>query len=136
MMWHAMHRRSFLTLLGGASAAAWPLAVRAQQQMPTIGFLNTASPDLYEKRLRGFHRGLKEAGYVDGENVTILYRWAESQFGRVTDLAADLVHRRVSVIVTSTGVEAASAAKAATAGSPSVLLASQAPANVGRVRTR
>src|SRR5262245_55634377 len=135
MMWHAMHRRSFLTLLGGASAAAWPLAVRAQQQMPTIGFLNTASPDLYEKRLRGFHRGLKEAGYVDGENVTILYRWAESQFGRVTDLAADLVRRRVSIIVTSTGFEAASAAKAATVAIPIVFLVSQDPVKLGLVAT-
>jgi putative ABC transport system substrate-binding protein len=129
-----MRRRDFISLLGGA--AAWPIVAHGQQPaMPTIGFLNTASPDLYEKRLRGFHRGLKEAGYVDGENVTILYRWAENQMDRTPELAADLVRRRVSVIVTSTGAESASAAKAATTSIPIVFLVSQDPVKLGLVAT-
>jgi hypothetical protein len=71
--------------------------------MPVIGFLNAATPDPYTNRLRGFHRGLKDSGYVEGENVTILYRWAENQMDRLPELAADLVRRQVSVIVTSSG---------------------------------
>ena len=81
-----MRRREFIARLG-ASAAAWPLAANAQQSaMPVIGFLNSASPEVFADRLRAFHRGLKDTGFVEGENVTVVYRWAENQFDRLPEL--------------------------------------------------
>ena len=126
-----MRRREFITLLGGV--ATWPLAAHAQQPaMPLIGFLDARSPDAVRDRLRTFRQGLKETGYVEGENVTIAYRFAENQIDRLHELAADLVRRKVAVIAAS-AEEGALAAKAATTTVPIVFAVSRDPVSFGLV---
>jgi putative tryptophan/tyrosine transport system substrate-binding protein len=127
-----IQRREFITLLGGA-AAGWPIAARAQATMPVIGFLDTRSPEAMVDRLRAWRQGLQDTGHVEGENVSIVYRWADGHFDRLQDLAADLVRRQVTVIATGGGIAPAQAAKTATTTIPIVFAVPEDPVGVGLV---
>jgi putative ABC transport system substrate-binding protein len=129
-----MRRREFVTILGSAAAAAFPLAVRAQKAgLPVLGLLDQRSPDELTDRLRRFRQGLEGSGFVDGRNVVIDYRWAENKLDRLPDLAAELVRREVAVIVTTGGLSPALAVKGATTAIPVVFIVGDDPVKLGLV---
>jgi putative ABC transport system substrate-binding protein len=129
-LWGQMHRREFIKLISG-TAASWPLGARAQQSLPVIGFLNVASPEGYANYVAAFRDGLKQSGYVEGQNVTLDYHWAEGHYDRLPEMAADLVRRQVSVIVANTPANLA--AKKATDTIPIVFTTASDPVGIGLV---
>jgi putative tryptophan/tyrosine transport system substrate-binding protein len=133
MQFGQLKRREFITFVGSA-AAAWPFTAHAQQgAMPVIGFLNPTSPEAITEPMRSFRQSLKDAGYVEGESVTIEYRWADNQMERLPAMAVELVRRRVAVIVATGGPSSALAAKAATAAIPIVFNVAEDPVDLGLV---
>jgi putative ABC transport system substrate-binding protein len=128
-----IRRREFITLLGGA--AAWPLAARAQQPMPVIGFLSSRSPAESEGVVAAFRKGLRETGFVEGQNLAIAFRWAEGQYDRLPALAAELVSLRLALLFAAGGPPSAFAAKAATSTIPIVFSAVGDPVEIGLVRS-
>jgi putative ABC transport system substrate-binding protein len=123
-------RRQFITLLGGA--AAWPLAAHAQQPMPVIGFLGSQSAETVADYLRAFRQGLKDAGYIEGETISVEYRWAEGRVDRLPDLVADLARRRIAVLVSGGGPASIAAAKMPTS-IPIVFMVAEDPVRLGLV---
>ena len=134
MQFDRLRRRDVITLLGGA-ATGWSFSARAQPAMPVIGFLDTRSSSGLAERLRAFHQGLRQTGYVEGDNVVIAYRWGENRPDRLQELAADLVRRNVAVIVTSGGNPAALAAQGAATTIPVVFLVGADPVQMGLVKS-
>src|SRR5437016_2666271 len=132
MQFDQLKRRNFLTLLG-CSAAAWPLAARAQQAaLPVVGFLSSSSPRPYARMVAAFRHGLEEVGYVEGQNVAIEFRWAKNDLNRLPMLAADLI-RQAAVVATSGGYAPTHAAKGATAAIPIVFVSAGDPVAAGLV---
>jgi putative tryptophan/tyrosine transport system substrate-binding protein len=130
-----MRRRQFIALLGGtaASPVLWPLVARAQQTMPVVGFLSGSEPDAFAPHVAGFRQGLKAAGYVEGQNVAVEFRYAYNQLERLPAMAADLIRRPVSVLFAVGGLPTARAAKAATSTIPIVLAFGSDPVKFGLV---
>jgi putative ABC transport system substrate-binding protein len=129
-----MQRREFIIVLGGAALVVWPLGTRAQQLTPVIGFLNGSTADGYAPMVAAFSQGLKEIGYVDGQNVTIEYRWAEGHYDRLPEMVGDLIRRHVSVIA-ATSTPANLVAKRATSTIPIVFTTSSDPVQLGLVES-